>query len=562
MTDFLESLFYVFWRGLAIGIMISAPMGPVGMLCIQRTLYKGRLTGLYTGIGAAASDLFYCLLTGFGLSFIEDFLTRNQNVIQLLGSGVLIGFAIYLLRKNPVASLRGSGGDDTASPRKDILGGFLFTFSNPLILFLIVGLFARFNFLSADIKWYHYVVGYLAIVAGALGWWWIVTYTVNRVRAHFNLRSMWLVNRIIGLIILIFGIVGLVTGASALASASPRGDPAGRVECWNASRGFGHWSPAPAPGERLSVEPEGDAMLVMDDGGVGDSPFSFSWRLSCHTPSLPQASGTDTLPLPDGGWMLALTDASGAGIAISGLASEPDRRRSLGENPQLMLRVFTLPEGTVIAEHSPGKADCYGGPNHFILTRHGRDWSLVAGNRAGGTPLSFATPEVVSVERMELRAGRKASVALSEMTLRASRPSTSRSVVDVEQIQVRLDSACAPLDGEWGVLDRTLDESYLRPGGDYTLAILSDFPQDSLPSSYTMHYLSGAKVHSGSWLPGQVKGRLYATPFEDVYDVEWTDAAGDLLSHDIRARHEADGTLTILFPRQNSELHLSPHRRR
>ena len=80
----MEDIFYMLWRGLAIGILVSAPMGPVGMLCIQRTLNKGRKSGLYTGFGAAVSDLFYCLLTGFGLSFIEGFLERNQDISQLL----------------------------------------------------------------------------------------------------------------------------------------------------------------------------------------------------------------------------------------------------------------------------------------------------------------------------------------------------------------------------------------------------------------------------------------------------------------------------------------------
>ena len=72
----IESIIYMIWRGLAIGILISAPMGPVGILCIQRTLDKGRHAGFYTGVGASISDLFYCLLTGFGLSFIEEFLER------------------------------------------------------------------------------------------------------------------------------------------------------------------------------------------------------------------------------------------------------------------------------------------------------------------------------------------------------------------------------------------------------------------------------------------------------------------------------------------------------
>ncbi len=196
---------------MAIGILISAPMGPVGILCIQRTLDKGRRTGFYTGVGAALSDLFYCLLTGFGLSFIETFLERNHDIIQLAGSAVLIAFAVYLYRKNPAGALRTPASSERLSPRKDILGGFLFTFSNPLILFLIIGLFARFNFLMPEIRFYHYIVGFIFIFAGALLWWWAVTWFVDKVRSHFNLRSMWLINRIIGTIILLFAIVGIIS---------------------------------------------------------------------------------------------------------------------------------------------------------------------------------------------------------------------------------------------------------------------------------------------------------------------------------------------------------------
>ncbi len=209
----LESLFYMIWRGIAIGVLISAPMGPVGILCIQRTLDKGRRCGFYTGVGAAISDLFYCLVTGFGISFIEEFLERNQNVIQIVGSLVLVAFAVYLFRKNPAGSIKKPEGmADTRSVKKDILGGFLFTFSNPLILFLIIGLFARFNFAMPDIRFYHYIIGFVFIFAGALSWWWLVTYFVDKVRGHFNLRSMWLINRIIGGVILLFALVGMVTG--------------------------------------------------------------------------------------------------------------------------------------------------------------------------------------------------------------------------------------------------------------------------------------------------------------------------------------------------------------
>ncbi|MCM1291220.1 MAG: LysE family translocator [Prevotella sp.] len=206
-----DNLFYMLWRGIAIGFLISAPMGPVGILCIQRTLNKGRRSGFFTGLGASLSDLFYCLLTGFGLSFIEEILKQNQIWIQLFGSVVLFGFSIYLFRKNPSKSLK-KPDKGTESDRRNILGGFLFTFSNPLILFLIIGLYARFNFMLPEHQFYHYIIGYLGIIAGAIGWWWIVTYFIDKVRAHFNLRSMWLINRIIGFIILLFAIVGTATG--------------------------------------------------------------------------------------------------------------------------------------------------------------------------------------------------------------------------------------------------------------------------------------------------------------------------------------------------------------
>ena len=186
-------------------------MGPVGVLCIQRTLNKGRWAGFYTGIGAAFSDVFYCLLTGLGLSFIIDFIETNQSLLQMLGSIVLLIFGLYLIKKNPAGALK------TPQERKmnytqDFVTGFLFTFSNPLILFLIIGLFTRFNFLSPDYEYYHYIVGFASIFAGAILWWFVVTFFVNAVRSHFNVRSMWLINRIIGIIILLMSLFGFVMG--------------------------------------------------------------------------------------------------------------------------------------------------------------------------------------------------------------------------------------------------------------------------------------------------------------------------------------------------------------
>lgn len=203
----------IVFSGILIGILISAPMGPIGMLCIQRTLNKGRWPGFFTGIGAALSDLIYCLLTGLGLSFITDFIQDNQLILQILGSIVLAAFAFYLFRKNPMRSLQ----KRTTQPNNffaDFGTGFLFTFSNPLILFFIIGLFARFNFLVPEYRYYHYLAGYSAIFAGALLWWFTISFFVNKVRAHFNVRSLWLFNRIVASILFIMAAVGCYMGIS------------------------------------------------------------------------------------------------------------------------------------------------------------------------------------------------------------------------------------------------------------------------------------------------------------------------------------------------------------
>lgn len=211
MTDILLLIL----KALAIGVIISAPMGPVGVLCIQRTLNKGRAVGFATGVGAAVSDIMYCLLTAFCLSFVEDFLLRNQEVLSIAGSVLLVCFGIYMFRNNPVKVIRPSGGRRT-STKSAMLTGYLFTFSNPLIVVLIMGLFTHFSFLDSGYKIYHHIFAFVFIFLGALLWWYVVTYCVNKLKAHFNLRSIWVINRVTGSVIMLFSLVGIVKGILSL----------------------------------------------------------------------------------------------------------------------------------------------------------------------------------------------------------------------------------------------------------------------------------------------------------------------------------------------------------
>lgn len=199
---------------LSVGIILSAPMGPIGILVIQRTMEKGRKSGLYTGYGAAVSDLFYCLLAGLGLSFVTDFITNHQDLFQIGGSIILIIFALFMIFRSPVKGIKHDDGKKI-NYTHDAITGFAFTLSNPLIIFLIFPLFARFGFPSSEFEFYHYIIGYLFIVVGAVLWWMAITFIVDKLRAKFNINSMWLINKIMGSIILILAVYGLVSGLLA-----------------------------------------------------------------------------------------------------------------------------------------------------------------------------------------------------------------------------------------------------------------------------------------------------------------------------------------------------------
>ena len=207
-------LYTALW-GIIIGILISAPLGPIGVLVIQRTLNDGRRVGLITGLGAAVSDIIYAMISGLGLSFIVDFITSNGSSLQIIGSIIIFIFGLYLWKKNPVKDLTPSK-TTKSSYFKYFITGLLLTLSNPMIIFFYLALFARTNFLISAGRISDYFLGYGAIAVGALCWWFFITWIMNKVRAHFKLRSLFLVNKIIVIVMILLSLVGFVYGIKQL----------------------------------------------------------------------------------------------------------------------------------------------------------------------------------------------------------------------------------------------------------------------------------------------------------------------------------------------------------
>lgn len=198
-------------KGIIIGAVASAPMGPVGVLCIQRTLNKGRAYGLVTGLGAAMSDILYALITGYGLSFIYDFIQNQRNLfwLQLIGTVLLFVFGVHTFRSNPAKNTRRVS-KNKSSLVQNCVTAFFITLSNPLIILLFMAMFTPFKYMLPEQPFHFQLVGYISIFAGAMLWWLFITYVVNKLRTRFDVRGIWIINRIIGAIVMIASFVSAV----------------------------------------------------------------------------------------------------------------------------------------------------------------------------------------------------------------------------------------------------------------------------------------------------------------------------------------------------------------
>ena len=196
-------------RGLIIGIIASAPMGPIGILVVQRTLKKGRVYGFATGVGAAISDIVYAVITGLGMSLVLDFIEKPSIMLylRLVGSIMLFFFGLWMYNSKPATPHTPSGKLGTITHNG--VTGFLLTLSNPLIVFLFVALFARFNFVVPNHIW-EQALGYAAIFVGSLLWWACLTSALRRMKARLQMETINIFNRLLGALVMAVSGIGFI----------------------------------------------------------------------------------------------------------------------------------------------------------------------------------------------------------------------------------------------------------------------------------------------------------------------------------------------------------------
>ena len=197
-------------KGVLIGILASAPMGPVGILCVQRTINKGRWYGFVTGVGATASDLIYALITGVGMTFVMDLVNdaSTRFFLQITGSLMLLGFGIYSFRSNPTKNMHRSS-KTKGTLTHNFITAFLVTLSNPLIILLFMAAFAQLAFIIPDHP-IEMVIGYISIMGGALLWWYGLSWLIDKIRSKFEDYGIVIINKIIGSLVILFSVIVLI----------------------------------------------------------------------------------------------------------------------------------------------------------------------------------------------------------------------------------------------------------------------------------------------------------------------------------------------------------------
>ena len=195
-------------KGLIIGFSIAAPVGPIGILCIQRTINYGRKSGLFTGLGAATADGLYGAVAAFGLTIISNFLVGQQFWFRLIGGLFLLYLGIRTFVSKPKEKTEK---DNHKSLFSDYFSTIFLTLTNPMTILSFIAIFAGLGLgsIKGDVSSAIFMT--IGVFIGSAIWWLILSGGVSLLKTKFNTSSLKIVNKISGIILVIFSILSFLS---------------------------------------------------------------------------------------------------------------------------------------------------------------------------------------------------------------------------------------------------------------------------------------------------------------------------------------------------------------
>jgi len=195
-------------QGLIIGFSIAAPVGPIGVLCIRRTLAYGRLAGIVSGLGAASADAVYGSIAAFGLTAISTFLINQRMWLQLAGGLFLIILGIKTFTAKPASQPVSS---QSSGLVRNYFSTFLLTLTNPITILSFAAIFAGLGLGQAEGDLSGAIQLVAGVFLGSAAWWLTLSLLVGLFKERVNHVTLQWINRGAGLIIIIFGIISLLS---------------------------------------------------------------------------------------------------------------------------------------------------------------------------------------------------------------------------------------------------------------------------------------------------------------------------------------------------------------
>jgi threonine/homoserine/homoserine lactone efflux protein len=198
-------------KGFLVGFCASAPIGPIAILVVQKSLSKGHKAGFVTGLGASVVDTFYAFIAIFALAFAQIFIEQHQNMILLVGGAVLVLLGISMSMSNPFRKkVRRDGKSKISS--KDFGQAVLMGFSNPMAIFVMFTLFAFFGLAKDAPQTWSVAPILISVSAGSVSYWFLLSWGLSKFAKYFRLRTILWISRVTGAIIVIIGIALLGQG--------------------------------------------------------------------------------------------------------------------------------------------------------------------------------------------------------------------------------------------------------------------------------------------------------------------------------------------------------------
>ncbi len=186
--------------------MVSAPLGPVGIICIQRTLNKGRVAGYISGLGAVVGDILYAIFAGFGITVITNFLIDQQVYLRVFGGALLVFVGIRMFFTDTVKQVKEQRLKKKQNVLSDFISVFFLTISNPMTIVAFGILIASLGFSSKETGFFSMLYLILGIMLGAMLWWFVLVTLVNLFRDRFKLKRLIWINKITAIGVVLFGL--------------------------------------------------------------------------------------------------------------------------------------------------------------------------------------------------------------------------------------------------------------------------------------------------------------------------------------------------------------------